>query len=119
MQRDMDLVRQILLKIDEYPEERLPSQPLVSGWHDKQVNYHLKLLREAGLIEAIVFEGSGQQSFANISMTWSGHEFLDLAREESRWEKAKARLGGALNSTTLAVLQEVLVSLAKSAAGLS
>lgn len=74
---------------------------------------------EAGLVKA---HGTplmgGSTIWIAIGMTWKGHEFLDAARDASIWEKAKARLGGTFKTVTLAVLQELLVSLAKQKAGI-
>jgi Hypothetical protein (DUF2513) len=118
LKRDMDLVRKILLAIEAHPDERLLTEPLISGSSAKVVNYHLRLLYEAGFVEAVTWKGGNKIDFGAIGLTWRGHEFLDTARDETIWQKAKTKLGGALNTVSLAVLQDVLVSLVKNAAGL-
>lgn len=120
MQRDMDLVRQILLAIEASPDPSLEHQPVISGWSDKDVSYHIVLLKQAALIDGLdtTVMGNPMPMYMLIGLTWSGHEFLAAARDESRWAKARAKLGGAFNTVTLGLLQEVLVSMAKSTAGL-
>jgi len=50
--------------------------------------------------------------------TWEGHEFIDAARDDSRWKKATEKVGSAAGSVPLKVLTDVLVSLAKSQLGM-
>ena len=115
MQRDMDLVRQILLKIEADPNPMGPSGDFViTGVHRDIVGYHLKLLDEAGYIETINIATRDQPLDRLVNgLTWSGHEFLDAARDDGRWEKAKALLGGTFNTVTVKVLNDLLVSLIK------
>lgn len=121
MKRDMDLVRQILLAIEASPEPTLPQHPVITGVSESDVIYNIMLLKQAGLIDGNDFRAMGQPMpvYISIGLTWAGHEFLDAARDESRWAKAKARLGGAFNTVTLGVLQELLVSFAKGTAGIT
>lgn len=118
MKRDMDLVRQILLTIEAAPGPALAAQPTIKNYTSQQVNYHLLLLLQGHLISALDWKGGNQVAFANIGLTWDGYEFLDTAREETIWQKAKAMLGGRLDTVSLAVLQQLLISLVKGAIGL-
>jgi hypothetical protein len=45
------------------------------------------LLKEAGLIDAIDVS-KGANDWKPKRLTWEGHEFLDAARDNKRWEKA-------------------------------
>jgi Hypothetical protein (DUF2513) len=52
-----------------------------------------------------------------LRLTWAGHEFLDAAREPSRWEKARdlvLKAGGA----TLPIWQQLLGNLLQKQIGL-
>jgi hypothetical protein len=115
----MDLVRQILLAIEAHPGPALDTQPTITNVHRDVVTYHLEIMQEAGLIKVLhTYPGANQTLLLGIRLRWPGHEFLSVARDDTRWNKAKARLGGAIGDITLKILQDVLVSLAKSAAGL-
>ena len=52
--------------------------------------YHVCLLRQAGLVDAAVRNVTGFPSPIAIlnSVTWSGHEFADAARDDVLWKKA-------------------------------
>lgn len=90
MKRDLDLCRTLLLAIEDDPTVTGLKTYEVKGAGEEQVSYHVKLLYEAGLIEA--HNGSGLNAFRwyPIRLTWQGHEFLDAARDDTRWNKAKA-----------------------------
>lgn len=91
MQRHMDLARAILFELEK--------APYVHGWHDigvdgysaAEIGYHIELLSQAGFITAIDLStmGSPYPDWRAKTITWEGHEFLDSARDETRWERAK------------------------------
>ncbi|CAM2852553.1 TPA: DUF2513 domain-containing protein [Legionella pneumophila] len=92
MKRDWDLVRDILLRVEDLSSNQ---NLTLSHFSDKDlylVSYHVKMLCEAGLINAnIVNDLSTQPSQFFVSgLTLSGHEFLDAIRVESIWTKTKA-----------------------------
>jgi hypothetical protein len=93
MKRDLDLIRKILLTIEGAPKSKESNAvEELESEHDYDIlQYHLSLLLEAGLINAIDMS-SGNQPYGSYivqKLTWSGHEFLDTARNDTRWEKAK------------------------------
>jgi hypothetical protein len=119
MQRDMDLVRQILLKVEEHPTGFAPNKIKIDGYTSEQIGYHAYIMGEAGLLNVIdvtTNDSSGPEAMIQ-SMTWNGHEFLEAAREPGRWKDAKNvvnKAGGA----SFEVFKAVLIELAKKAVGL-
>ena len=93
MKRDLELIRNILIKI-ESRELLEPFDLQIDGYEQDLVNYHLQLLDEAGLIEIILErDESGIIITAQpIRITWNGYEFLDMARNNSIWEKSKKKI---------------------------
>lgn len=92
MKRDMDLIRKILLAIEAHPKPDSWEKPIdfnIEGHSSEEISYHLKLLAEAGLIEAKDVTTIGKYEWRANCLTWQGHEFLDASRDESRWKKAK------------------------------
>jgi len=90
MKRDMDLARQILINIelcDDDPngwiEVNIPDRTKL------EISYHIMILAEAGLIEAEDLCSFGDFDYRAKRLTWDGHEFLDAARSDSLWERAK------------------------------
>ncbi len=109
MKRDMDLARKILLELEAAP----PGAPEfhVDGCDAEQVSYHVMLLNEAGLIEAIDASGAESMEWLPTRLTWDGHEFLDAARDDDRWQKAKDLMRDKAGTVVFSVLKEVLVKL--------
>jgi hypothetical protein len=65
---------------------------VVEGYTDQQIGFHVMLMAQAGLISADdqTSSGSTSPSWMAHSLTWAGYEFLDAARDERTWIKAKA-----------------------------
>jgi hypothetical protein len=105
----MDLVRTIMMRIEE-SASGWATQPFgIAGFTPEQVGYHAHIMMEEGLIEgdAITdFESKSPEAMPR-ALTWKGHEFLDLARDQKRWNQAKAIIGK-VGSAPLSVWTRVL-----------
>ena len=90
MKRDMDLVREILLKLEDLPYDGQLHNITVDGRTNEEISYHVMLLEEAGLIAAMSLTSHDGICWKPTRLTYSGHEFLDAARSDTVWERAKA-----------------------------
>ncbi|QRM32483.1 DUF2513 domain-containing protein [Microvirga sp. VF16] len=100
MKRDLDLVRDLLLALEERHSGHIyPAKLKVAGRSGYEVSYHLAILEDAGFVrrpEVTITPGSVvsgraiQQAGSSIRMTWQGHEFLDTVRDPEIWRKTKA-----------------------------
>jgi hypothetical protein len=109
MQRNMDLVRTILMRIEDSPSRGAAEPFGILGFTPEQVDYHAHIMMEDGLIEGVGvtnFESKGPEAVPQ-ALTWKGHEFLDLARDQKRWNQAKAAIGK-LGSAPISVWTKVL-----------
>ena len=115
MKRDMDLVRLILLEIEKSSEDpRAEIRLQIPDYTFEQVSYHVMILHEAGLVEADDLSTMGSGSvWLPRRLTWSGHEFLDAARNDSIWKKAKEKA----SSMNFELLKELLLNLARQQLG--
>lgn len=114
MKRDMNLARQLLLQVEEMPYDGLAKEVRVPNATDEQVSYHIKLLAQAGLIEAQELRsGSRAPYWEPIALTWAGHEFLEAARDDSRWRGALATVGRKGGALVFEVIKAVLVQQVK------
>ncbi len=123
MQRDMELIRKIMLAVEQHEHGFAPGDLKIEGSTDEQVGYHCYLLGDAELAEVVEIERRGAESpYAVLrKLTWKGHEFLDVSKDDTTWEKAKQRLtaaGKSLHSVTLGVLQSLLTEVAKQQLGI-
>jgi Hypothetical protein (DUF2513) len=114
MQRNMDLVRKILLKLESSPDGWAPEDFGIQSFSPQEIGYHAHIMLQEGLIEAIdvTDRGSPGPEAMPRSLTWKGHEFLDVARDQSRWNRAKStieRIGGAPISVWVKVLNDLML----------
>ena len=91
MKRDMDLIRLILLEIENSEPYEILRLDLC-GYQDKEVNYHLELLISAGLVEGEMNYAGGMRASPLVRLAWPGHDFLDSIRSESIWARTKELL---------------------------
>ena len=94
MKRDMELVRLILLKIEEEYRSTAIYNLNISGYDMETVAYHCKILNEAGLISdyGAQYADNSLWSFGVGSLTWEGNDFLDKIRDNSQWKRSKIQL---------------------------
>jgi hypothetical protein len=121
MKRDMKLIREILLAIEASDSALGPGEFKIEGYTDDQINFHAALIVEAGLAHGqIPSQVQGVPLHAYITrLTWDGCDFLDAARDESRWKKALSLVGEKAGSVATDVLKELLSQMGKSALGLT
>jgi hypothetical protein len=112
MKRDMDLMRAMLLRVEETPYGQFWSGGIENYTHE-QLYYHVQLAIETGLIEGGLLDPDG---FYVRKLTYEGHEFLDAARSETMWNKAKDTLQKNAGALTLEGLKAALSLLMKHAA---
>lgn len=109
MQRDIDLIRHILLDLEARGSYTDWLDVDIEEYSPEQVDYHLELLIEAGLIR-VPASGMELSRRHPLRLTWEGHEFLDAARSETRWQKVKAsadKIDGLLFAFIKAALLEM------------
>jgi hypothetical protein len=79
MKRDMDLIRQILFKMEASSEPAVMGAEWlnIDGYTIDQVGYCLDLMVDGNLLR-VVFGSS-------YAISWQGYEFLEAARDQKRW----------------------------------
>ncbi len=119
MKRDMDLIRDLLLRIESDPTfdgvHWIPFDKSYefAGHSFEEVTYHVDLLFEARLIK-----GNDRGDAPMIrGLTWEGHEFLDDIKDSGIWEKTKARVA-VLPGVALSVIAEIAKAEIKKRLGL-
>jgi hypothetical protein len=115
MKRDMDLIRSIVLDIENGKDwfETTSDETATalgtdgSGLGQEEVDlleYHLTLLEASGMAE-FTKAGTG---WIPESLTWKGHDFADSVRDDEIWRKTKEGAFAAKGFTV-----DLLVALAK------
>jgi len=102
----MDVIRLLLLQLegDEKAAEKL------KAYDEPVVVYNAALLVDSGLVEGSVARGgdNNPEAVAMSHMTWAGHDFLDAARDETLWKKAKQTVMKPAASFTFEIVKEYL-----------
>ena len=83
MKRDMDLARLILMRIESQENYSDDISCEFNGYTDEQVRYHIMLLNEAGLLDALDASSMKGINWIPRRLTWQGHEFLESARDNA------------------------------------
>jgi hypothetical protein len=123
MERDLELVRAILLEAEKHPHGIIGRNPELSGFTPEQVGYHIYLMEQAGLVEAAEATDNSSRSPCALLMnlTWAGHDYLDAVRPPEVWRQVKPavqRVGSMTLDAVKALATEVATHLAKEAMGL-
>jgi len=114
MKRNWDLIRKILLKVEETPapnQLKLKDFPNEDGY---EITYHIQLLIDAGLIDATINGTTSldPNDFLLRRLTWQGHEFIDSIKNKTIWDKTKAIFKEKGVSMTFETVKTVAVKIA-------
>ncbi|MBZ5629633.1 MAG: DUF2513 domain-containing protein [Acidobacteriia bacterium] len=108
----MDLIRTIPLEVENFPNQQWRTSNLPNH-SQAAVCYNVQMAQEAGLLEARVHPTVAH--FVVSRLTYQGHEFLDAARDHTRWAKAKDTVLNSAGALTLEALKIALGALMKEA----
>jgi Hypothetical protein (DUF2513) len=93
MKRDLNLVKEILLYIENSEHIRttidLQEEPPIIGYTLLNIGFHLKLMEAASYIKGDLIEAEGMEGciMAFVEMTWEGHEFLQILKDKETISK--------------------------------
>lgn len=106
MRRNLDIIRLLLLKY-----EGADQVIGLDNFSKEQQLYHSVLLIEAGYVHGVVIpDQSGNPVSTRVNrLTWAGHEFLELTRDDTIWNQAK----GVIANSAKGVATEIITSACK------
>lgn len=119
MKRDMELVRDLLLLIENNDDRRELKIP--DDWNREVVAYHLKILDQAEYVKNNTKWADNQPMRLIASLTWDGHEFLDSIKNNNIWIKTKEGIKGKgfeLGSVPIDVIKDYAKLQAKNLLGM-
>ena len=110
MKRNLDLVRDILLFIEDKSETADFFSVEIDGYSDRVINYHVYLLVRQDFI--VSTEPPIRHAQVTIcGLTWKGHEYLDTVRSDNVWNKTK-ELTKPLGSASIEVIFQIAKDIA-------
>jgi hypothetical protein len=77
------------------------------------------LLHQAGYVEAINLSSTQGIDWRPRRLTWQGHDFLEAARNDIIWAKAKAKVVEQGVGLSVELMKAVLLSYGKERLGIS
>ena len=109
MKRDMGLIREILLQVEARPSVNDWGPVEIDGRSQEEISYHVKMLDDDGLLEALDMRTLGPDGFKYDPkfLTARGHDFLDSIRSPSVWGKVKQQLAVVGGSASLEVVETI------------
>lgn len=108
MRLDHDLVRTLMQRIGDLPFDGALHDVQVEGRSREEVSYHIMLLHQAGLIEAIDLSTFDGVCWRPKYLTYAGNEFLAAAESDTVWNKAKSIVSISTKTITLEGLKIAL-----------
>ena len=108
MKRDMDLIREILLRVEQSKSPPRDIDLNIPEYNEIEITYHIGLMYKAGLIEAIDASTTAGNDYLITGLTWNGHEFLDASRNNTVWIKAKEYIASQGGGMTFDILKQIL-----------
>jgi hypothetical protein len=109
----MELARKILLAV--WASDRPLDSALlrVSGYSPDQVADHFRLLQEAGLLDGLPTSSADRRPrWTELRLTWTGHDFIEAARNEQVWTRAKDVLASADGTVPVDLWRQALMEAA-------
>ena len=123
MKCDIDLVRSILIYVENAADEVDADEMATERWPIETVAYHVRLMAHHGLVDVSrdARDMNGNTIELTVAgITWDGQDYLDSIREPKVWGRVKKALAGTVGSTTLDVVRQTasMVALAMVREGL-
>ncbi len=115
MKRDLDLIRQIMLTLEEKMEygKNFKSAQLIEVMQDKTLSaeklaYHIGLLVESDFIKAKEqkYYGDEPTDYLINTITSQGQDFIDTIRQDTTWNKIKDKSSN-IGGFTLSLLVDI------------
>ncbi|MER0283813.1 DUF2513 domain-containing protein [Clostridioides difficile] len=113
MKRNLELIRDILIKMEESDADRMSISDFMTDIYDERtISYHLQLLLDVGFIEATPMgvQRCLYKHYIVKRITSFGYDYLDNIRDDTVWNKTKKQLGNFASSASLEVIGSVASS---------
>ena len=111
MKRDMELIRKILITIEEFDKTQGEIPLKFDGYSDEQVSYHVKILHDHGLINAIDDTTDDGMCWMATGLTWAGHDYIEAIKDDKRWQKIKEWIRNSGKVLTLETIKQAVQAL--------
>lgn len=89
MKRDIELIRKMVLFIEDHPSGRAPGRISIPGYTPEEIGYHSYLLVDSGLAHGTSIETGDSPGpiYRILRLTSLGHDFAASARTQYIWDE--------------------------------
>lgn len=116
MRRDPELVRKLLFYFEEKSGYEAEESPNIEGYDRLDIMYHMLMLAQAGFLDHEPTRSTTSERIIQVlgfGLTWEGHEFLEAARDDSLWQRAKQQTFSVAGGIAFDLLKAWLMNEAK------
>jgi hypothetical protein len=119
MKRDFDLIRKILLYVEENQKEYVEIIESLEGYDNLTVIYHCQLLLDVGFLEGRVERvNTGEGHFISKGLSWYGHDYLASIKNDTVWKKVKKTVGEKGLELTVEIISRVATNIIEDSLGI-
>jgi len=109
MRLNHECIRDTMLYLEEnlqLNDTIVSSNLKIKDYSNDDITYSIKMLQEAGFIQANSLGADDMLIYLVSSLTWEGHQYLDNIRDNSVWKIVKSKISK-LKSVSLPVVQQI------------
>lgn len=111
--RDLDRIRQILLHLEAQPSNDGFVWTRNDGFFVPTDDYQFSLMAQAGFITGHDYRTLAAVVPDRVSISYSGHDYIDAIRNESIWQQTKAAVAETGGSATFEIIKTLATGFIK------
>ena len=111
LKRDLDLIREILLLIEESNRALAVSDIRIPEYTTEEIVFHVELLSDAGYVELSRPKYLSRVCYVVQRLTMKGCDYLDSIRDERVWKDTRATVLRTVGSAPLDIIKDIAVAL--------
>jgi hypothetical protein len=114
MERDLDLIRTILLTIEGSSNFNMKMLYNL-GYSNEVINYQLDLLNDVKYVDMKITHVQGQKAgiYSINRLTQQGHDYLDSIRDVTIWKNVKEKIAKLAGSVSLEIIKTIAIEIIK------
>jgi hypothetical protein len=113
MKGDFELIRNLLNQLEYLPACTSVSELNAEGFSSQEIMEHVELLLDADFLRGKIIPNTDgkPEKYLIHRITWAGHEFLALAKNDTVWKSALEQIKKAGSAVTIGILQTKLTTI--------
>jgi hypothetical protein len=119
MKRDFDLIRKILLNVEENHDGGIEIIETFEDYDNLTLMFHYELLIDIGLLKGSVLRvNTGEGHCICKGLTWFGYDYLAKIKDETVWKKTKKTIREQGVEFTIEIISRIATKLIEDRMGI-